>query len=93
MSTQRVDGKSSKNRSHSAENVPIRSRSDHGNLGRNLGGDAPPKMRSPAAANGRANRKPDFNTKNSTGAEEYSQPETALAAAMRAAMGRKAVRT
>jgi hypothetical protein len=51
-----------------------------------------PEMRSPAAANGRAKSQANFNTKNSTGADEYSQPETALAAAMRSAMARKAVR-
>lgn len=50
-----------------------------------------PRMRSPAAANGRANRK-FKNTKNSTSSEEYSQSETAIAAAMRVALSRKTVR-
>jgi hypothetical protein len=57
MSTQCVDGNFSENRPCGARNVPVRSRSDHVNLGRFLGDDPPSEMRSPAAANGRANRK------------------------------------
>jgi hypothetical protein len=51
-----------------------------------------PKMRSPAAANGRANRKSNFSKNNSIETEEFLQSETALAAAMRAALARKGVR-
>jgi hypothetical protein len=45
MSTQRVDGNCGDNRAGSAENFPIRSRSDHGNLGRFLGGSQSPETR------------------------------------------------
>jgi len=50
-------------------------------------------MRSPAAANGRANRKVLISTTENNPGSENKQGETALAAAMREALARKAVRS
>jgi hypothetical protein len=60
--------------------------------------DRPPdygdlQMRSPAAANGRANRKTIIINTNNNLRAKTGQGETALAAAMRVAMVRKAVRS
>ena len=49
-----------------------------------------PQMRRAAGGNGSPNRKQIFNTKNSIKAEQLSQSETAIAAAYRSALLRKA---